>query len=232
MTFRRRLPQLNIVVVGQRNAIFICIFRTKIEGNYVSSSHFKSCRRTTYPLATSIDFKSKICDLHIQFDLILLELLLFLITKLTTIELTKFILLQHRQSAPLFSINAINHHSVLTTRYSHFPSYKCRLKRAKWNTFKLEQYTSRFFFFKYSSYDPSIIPHFIVSTNTITSRHHYTSQFLSRSAKVFDPPKWELIHIMRKPRLFWSANTTCKQEDTTWPWRELYSPSIKSHYTE
>ena len=55
----------NIVVVGQRNAIFICIFRTKIEGNYLSSSHFKSCRRTTYPLATSRDFKSKICDLHI-----------------------------------------------------------------------------------------------------------------------------------------------------------------------
>ena len=55
----------NIVVVGQRNAIFICIFRSKIEGNYLSSSHFKSCRRTTYPLATSRDFKSKICDLHI-----------------------------------------------------------------------------------------------------------------------------------------------------------------------
>ena len=63
--FSTSFTPTNIVVVGQRNAIFICIFRSKIEGNYLSSSHFKSCRRTTYPLATSRDFKSKICDLHI-----------------------------------------------------------------------------------------------------------------------------------------------------------------------
>ena len=65
-------------------------------------------------------------------------------------------------------------------------------------------------------FPPNIAPlilvlfHIFIRTNTITSRHQHPSQFLLHSAKVFE--KWELIHIIRKPHLFWSADTTCSRK--------------------